>query len=280
MIKKVKKKKIALTIKTEAVITAKGPKDYMYMFFGPPGTGKTTFADNMGTTFFISTDRGTRFLKCIAEEVNCWEDFEDELIKLEKWKDKNGPLPYDYFCIDHIDDLADMGQQYVCNKLVIESLTDAGHGRGWDLYKRLLRTAINRIKRLELGVIFICHEDMKKIKIHGIETDRIMPMMQKSAWKIIVPLVDIVGYISLHSFKQKGKRVELVGMQTRASKNIYCKDRTNRILPDGQEVEILNKHNADKFLDTFTKGETSGKENKKEKVRKHKKVKKKVKKIR
>lgn len=266
---KTKKTKVSsISIRTEPRLVAKKPSDYMFLFFGPPGTGKSTLANNMGMTFFISTDRGTRFFEAIAEEVNCWEDFDKEVTKLEKWKKKNGALPYDYFAIDHIDDLTDMAQLYICNKLDVESLTDAGHGKGWDLYKRMLRQMINRVKRLDLGIIFICHEEMKNIKINGIETDRILPAMQKSAWKIIVPLVDIVGYVSLHSYQKKGKRVELVGMQTKASKNIYAKDRTNRNVPDDQLIELIEEDNATKFLATFTKGDVPTTTKKKKKKKK------------
>lgn len=234
-----------LTLPTKKTKPVIGLHDYITMYFGPPGVGKTTFVNGFGErVLFLSTDRGTRFLSALREECLNWVKFGSVLSVLEKGQSKN----YDFIVIDHVDDWASMAEAAVLKKLNVEALTDAGYGKGWSLLKKELKTFIRRLKALPCGIVFIAHERIEKIKVGGLDVDKIMPNMSKQAWNEIVPLCDLVGYCGMKPMKDNaGKRVERRVLITQPKQDLYAKDRTGRRKPEG-EYESLD---GAAFIRTF-----------------------------
>lgn len=221
-------------------------RNYISVFFGQPGIGKTTFVNDLGErVLFLSTDRGTRFLNAMRIECFKFEDFLAVLDALEKGQAKN----YDFVAVDHVDDWANMVEAYVLKKLGVEALTDAGYGKGWSVLKKEIVRFMNRIKALGLGIVFVAHEDIKKVKVRGLEIDKCQPLMSKQAWNAIIPLADIVGYCGSTPMKgPDGKRVEVRTLSTTPREDLYAKDRTRRKRPTGRDWEELNGR---KFVATF-----------------------------
>lgn len=221
-------------------------KDHIAIFYGPPGVGKTTFVNGLSaSTFFLSTDRGTRTMAAMRWECSEYGDFLKALDLMEK----PGAPKYEIVCVDHVDDLCMMAEHKVCSDLGIESLSDAGYGKGWKAYKDAIGEIIIRLKRLGSGLVFIAHESIKTVKANGLETDRIMPDMSKSAWKLLIPLADLVGHCGFKAFKdpKTGHRVEKRVLKTEPEESLYAKDRTRRKKPTAG-WELLE---SDKFLATF-----------------------------
>jgi len=245
--KKSFKKKTATpnSLPFEPTMEATNPKDYIMSFFGPPGVGKTTFVNGLGRVLFLSTDRGTRFIKARRVECLDWKGMNKALDDLEKLPDAS--KHYDYVCIDHVADWANMAESFVLTKLNVDALTDAGYGKGWSMLKKEIYRFMERIKRLNLGIIFIAHEVIKTVKVRGIEVNKTMPLMSKQAWDAIIPLCDLVGYVGMRPVKQGGKRVELRTLETQPRQDLYAKDRTRRQKP-AKEYELLT---PDKFIGTF-----------------------------
>ena len=111
----------------------------------------------------------------------------------------------------------------------------------------------------------ISHETIKTIRTKVVETERIMPDLPKSAWKILVPKCDLVGYCGFKMIKKNGKRKQVRIIRTSPLESIYAKDRTRRIKPE-EGYELLD---GKEFAQTFEERKT-----------KHGKKKKKVKKVR
>jgi hypothetical protein len=78
------------------------------------------------------------------------------------------------------------------------------------------------------------------------ETERTMPDLSKSAWKVIVPKCDLVGYCGFKVIKKGGKRQEIRILETIPREDLYVKDRTNRDF-EGTYEEL----NGKKFVATF-----------------------------
>lgn len=223
-------------------------KDNITMIYGPPGVGKTTFVNGLATrVLFLSTDRGTRNIEAMRIECLTWEKFERVLEALQTDKQK-----YDIICFDHVDDWAAMAEDATCEEMKIESLSDAGYGKAWRAYRKRMEGMIRDIMRLGVGIVFIAHEDIKTVKTNVMETQRIMPAMSKSAWKVIIPLADIVGYAGFRMMKIEGKedKREVRILQTQPSESVYAKDRTRRVKPPKGWEEL----NGKKFIATFTQG--------------------------
>lgn len=226
-------------------------EDYIHMFFGPPGIGKTTFVNNLDDNIlFLSTDRGTRFLEALAVECNKWNDFEKILIKLEK-QHKDKKMQYSAICIDHVADWAEMAEVAILEELEIKALTDAGYGKGWSMYKKLLNRYMQRLRALDLGLIFIAHEEIKTVKVRGVDVDKVMPKMSKQAWDALIPVCDLVGFCEMRRIKVKGEKraIQIRTLTTEPRDELYAKDRTDRTKPKGGKDYI--KLDGQAFMATF-----------------------------
>lgn len=266
--KKIKKKKIVrpqLILPTEKTVIAQRFQDYMTAVYGPPGVGKTKFMEDVTPrTFFISTDRGTRYMPALRLEANNWK----EVLRIIKALEKE-PSKYNLCVFDHTDDICLMAEDYICDALGIDALGDAGYAKGWRAYKKEIWGAIQRVQRLNMGVGFIFHETIKTIRTTVMETERTVPDLTKSSQKVIIPKCDLIGYCGFKRIRSGGKRKEVRIIRTVPTQSIYAKDRTTRRKPEEGEVEYLN---GKSFAETFTmKGVKHGK---KKKVLKKKRTKK------
>jgi len=235
---------------TSSTFIGREPKDYILMFYGPPGVGKTTFASRLGKVLFLSTDRGTRHLDAMRVECNTWGKFETTLKKVEALD--NPSAYYDFIAIDHLSDWHNMAEDYTCKKLGVDGLGEAGYGKGWKEYKRTMRGYVQRILAVGIGVILIAHEKTEIIKTRAIELNRTSPGLQKTAWDVIVPITDLIAYcgfrtVALKTPDGKKKRKEVRVLETVPREDLYLKDRTVRDKPE-EGYEPLN---ARKFLATF-----------------------------
>jgi len=227
--KKLKKSK-GITLPTEKTVTASKVKDYIQLFYGPPGVGKTTLAENLSErTFFISTDRGTRYMPAFRVEVNSCKDI---IGVIDALTSPSSPK-YDIVCLDHIDDILVMIEDQVCDDLGIESLSDAAWAKGWKAYKKYIWHILQTLLKLDVGIVFICHETIKTVRTRLLETERTMPDIGKSGWKVIVPKCDLVGYCGFKTVRMKGgEKAEIRIVETVPREDLYAKDRTTRIKPE------------------------------------------------
>lgn len=246
----------SVMLPTKKLPPARKIAEYIVMIFGPPGIGKTTWLIDVDPDVLIlSTDRGSRYLTRYAIEIHNWREFREAIKKLEG-SQKLQRL-YGNIAIDHVDDLYEMCEDYVCSKLGIESLSDAGWGKGWKLVRREFRTALQRILRMGKGVLVVAHETVKKVKFHGLEVDKTMPDLTKTAWKIVVPTCDVVAYAGYRRVRKGKRRIEERILITEPREDLYAKDRTGRcpttIRLDGSE-----------FITAFNeKGKRNGKTSRK-----------------
>lgn len=260
MKKKAKKKKgkkarakFEVVLPAEKTIMAKLVFDYIFLFYGPPGVGKTTMADGLSeSTLFISTDRGTRYRPALRLEVHNWGELIAVIKKLEKGKE-TWPVKYKIIALDHIDDICVMAEDQACEALGIEALGDAGYAKGWRLYKKNIWGIIQRLLRLDVGIVLISHETIKTIRTTVMETERTMPDLAKSAWKVLVPKCDLVGYCGFRRVRTKGgKSKEVRVLTTRPRESLYAKDRTTRRKPE----EGWEPLRGELFAETFVEGVT------------------------
>lgn len=238
----VKPKEYVPLLPTERSAPANKVTDFICCVYGQPGVGKTTFVNDFDEkVLFLSTDRGTRFLSSYTVECLKWETMIKAVTELEKNSSRFGII-----AIDHVDDWATMAETFILKKLNVEALTDAGYGKGWDLYKKELRKMVARLKLLCTGIVFIAHEEYKTVKVQGLDVDQCRPKMSKQAWDVIIPLCDLVAYCGIETRKKEGKRIDVRTVTTTPRKDLYTKDRTKR-----KRVEGSERLDGRSFVETF-----------------------------
>jgi hypothetical protein len=242
-----------IDIPDDPEIIAQRLVDYIFCFFGQPGIGKTTFVLEVfgkKKTLFISTDHGTRDMKCRRVECNTWKRVRAVFKKLEK-KNRN----VEVMVFDHVDDFANMIEEYVCEFYTLKDKKDTyttidsiPHGRGWAMLKKELNSLVHRTLALGVCPVFIAHEDIKTVRTGGRERDKIMPSMTKQMQKVVLPIANIVGQITKKKVKVKGGKLkDRRVLVTEPREDLYVKDRTLRNKPD-HGWELLD---AEAFKATF-----------------------------
>jgi len=234
-----------LKLPTEPTKSKSTFKGCLCLFYGAPGVGKTTFVNNLTAkkVLFISTDRGTRYLETMRVECNSWKKLQQILTALKK-----DHKTYDFICLDHVDDICNLAESNVCEEMNIEALGDADWGKGWKLYESKIRKLVQDLLSLSLGVVFISHEVTRTNRSRTLELEVTMPALSKAAGKVIIPMCEIVGYISVRVMRNAEKqKVNRHVLQTQPKEELYCKDRTDR-RKNSKDYELLN---AEEFLKTF-----------------------------
>jgi len=264
--KKAKARSPKIILPTVKTVMAQSVYGYIHMYYGPPGIGKTSFVDGLSdSTFFISTDRGTRFLPALRLEVFNWKDL---LAVIKACEQQGVEDKYKMICLDHVDDICTMAEDFTCDYFDVEGLSDVGFNKGWRMYKNSIWGIMQRILALNVGLVLITHETIRPVKTRVIETHRTMPDLTKSAWKVLVPKCDLVGYCGFKTVRKGGKKRKTSTRILRTSplESIYAKDRTRREKPE----EGWEPLDGELFAETFeVKGVTR---NAKKKVKKSKKA--------
>ncbi len=231
-------KPIAPKLPTEKTYASEDSKDHIMLFYGPPGVGKTTFVNEMQPrVLFLTTDRGT--INQFALRWVC-KGFEDFKAALELLLKPNAAAIYDMVCIDHIDDFFSMAEMYVCDTLNITSLGDASHGKGWKRYKDEVKAIMVGLISLDLGLVFIAHEQIKTIRTRAIDTERTKPEKGKIRCNLVIPIAGIVRYCSVQLMKKGGKAVNTHVLEIYPREDLYVKDRTRRKKPTRGSFELLD----------------------------------------
>ena len=128
---------------------------YLWMIYGPPKIGKTTWANGWPMALFLATEPGTAAMEAADIRIETWTDFRNVVTELKKGKGKHR---WQTLVIDTIDNLYEFLADDVCTANGWADLGDGGYGKGYKLARRKLTNAISAIRGLGMAVIFVSHE--------------------------------------------------------------------------------------------------------------------------
>ena len=168
---------------------------YITFVYGPPKTGKTTFATKMPGALLLAFEKGYNALPgVIAQDVTSWGEMKQIYRELKKDEVK---AVYKTIIIDTVDIAADLCQKYICSQLGIDQMGEGGWGtNSWPRYKKEFEEVFRGLTMMGYAVVFISHATSNTPKDAngkdlGQETK---PSIQSSALKIIENMTDIYGY--------------------------------------------------------------------------------------
>lgn len=197
----------------------------VWLLYGPPGIGKSTFVADIEDTLFLTTEQAHRHLSIYNRPILDWQDF-----KLNVIKELRGPegRRFKKIGIDTITNLYMMCQNYVCDKHGLEHPGDEGYGKGYDYVKNEFWEHIYKLSVMEKGLFLICHHKEKEIKGRGIKYTKFVPKLPAPCMDVLAPLVDIIAYAGFDPDPNgNGRRRVLI---TEPREELEAKFRTERAL--------------------------------------------------
>ncbi len=210
------------------------------LLHGAPGSGKTTFGANIPHHYFMRCQEGTAFLKHRGDSVNSWEMY---LARLDQFEallvDPANVADYRTFVIDTVDDLFRLCTDYCARVHGFDHVSDLEFAKGYDMVRNEFHLGIARLCSLpvlsqrKINVVFLCQSEDREVTVlkgtgkyrTKIKLNIQQSTLPKTGKKVIIPLVDIIGYI--RESGQPDKRIiEFEGNET-----LEAKDRTQGKLP-------------------------------------------------
>ena len=172
--------------------------EYTKLFFGPPGSGKTSTAAASGDdTLMLLFEDGTSGLSVYSvnmiQEARMqgklpWEIFLDTLDELLETEHN-----FNEVVIDTADRAYDACMEYTCKTEGFDHPSDEGYGSGWNKLNNNFQHPYRELQMSELGMTIISHAKFKEIEnIMGKKHDKIVPSVGGSSGQWLVDEADIV----------------------------------------------------------------------------------------
>jgi len=201
------------------------PEDQTILIYGAAKIGKSTFASNADNPLFLATESGLNSLEVNQVKIDSWTKFLKVCGEIAK-----GSHKFKTIVIDTIDNLHMLCAQHILEKHNVEHEGDLGHGKGWSFVKKELMRALTKLTLLPYGLILISHDQSKTMNSRTGEYCKIIPTLQDSISKVILPICDIILHADIKETQDKtGKLVETRIIKTESSKYYDAGDRTGKL---------------------------------------------------
>ena len=204
---------------------------YITFVYGPPKTGKTTFAVKMPGALLLAFEKGYNALPgVIAQDVTSWGEMKQIYRELKKEEVK---AVYKTIIIDTVDIAADLCQKYICSQLGISEMGEGGWGtNSWPKYKKEFEEVFRGLTMMGYAVVFISHATSNTPKdANGKELGQeTKPSIQSSALKIIENMTDIYGY-AFATLEEDGSTKMKLMLRSPAGSGISCGSRFKNMAP-------------------------------------------------
>ncbi len=214
------------------------------LLYGPPGIGKSSFCSGLDGSVFFDTEGGLKYLKVRRQRIDSWKAFVLAIARLEekgtiRCDDGKSTTPR-HVIIDTADLLQSFCLEMCSRKYGFDHPGDAEFGKGWDILKGEFQRPIARLNTLK-PMILISHSKAVDERGRGmVKTSKIVPTLPGTARKVIVPMVDVIGYAGFEVGEAIGQERALI---FRPTEDLEAKDRTG-CLP---AVMPLDPRELDKY---------------------------------
>lgn len=140
-----------------------------FLFYGPPGTRKTSVAARFPRPVFGQTEDGTKFISGVkGVRLKVWNDVLEFVRQLRRPEVK---AMYDTVVFDRADTIYNYCYDYVLKQLNVTSPSEIAYGNGWKAIEREWIKAMNKVEAEGYGIIFITHDkDIMNQKLEYVGT--------------------------------------------------------------------------------------------------------------
>lgn len=165
------------------------------LVYGKNKVGKTTFCTKeLPKPLLCAFEKGYNAIPGIkAIDITKWTQFKQVVKQLDSPAAKE---MYNTIIIDTVDIMASLCESFVCQQAGVSSLSDVAFGKLYGEYSREMTNVLRKITMMGYGLAFIAQEDIKIVKDDkGEEIEKLQPMLDKRALKIVNAIVDFILYI-------------------------------------------------------------------------------------
>jgi len=184
-----------------------------WMVFGPPKIGKSKFASGWPDSIFLCTSK--KEIARIETPFILVNTHKKLVAAVDYLIENRKNLDHQVIVFDFVDAMYTNCDEYICKKLKIEHVSEAGYGKGVGMVDKEFGKVINKMIGSGYGCIFISHLQIKEVQtMQGTVTKRTTSLPDR-ARKIIIPLVSVIGYIDFETIKVKDKETGKVTFKKR-----------------------------------------------------------------
>ena len=225
----------AVQIPTERHQPHRTMSSYLWMIYGAPKIGKTTWANGWPMALFLATEPGTAAMEAADIQVTSWTDFRNIVVELKKSKEKHR---WKTLVIDTVDNLYEFLVDDVCRANGWDDLGDGGYGKGYKLARRKLTNAISAVRGLGMAVIFVSHERREiEVDEQGKRSGEVLvtSALPGSARKVLHGVVD---FIFRAEMDEEGNRLIRTAPHRNGKIQIECGSRGELGRPMPELIEL------------------------------------------
>jgi hypothetical protein len=194
-----------MEIETVTPEPSKFPVNRLWLIYGAPKTGKTTFANTWDKPLFFDLENGTNDIECVRVRPKTLKEFQDNL--------KDPELEnYNTIIIDSIDLVFNFLERLVIGRLNKQLKTNYSfigqfpNGLGWSSVRNAMKSWIFEfivpITQSDKNVLFIAHEKSEIVKREGKEDKtRYGINIPGQTAGVITSLSDVVGRVHIKGGK-------------------------------------------------------------------------------
>ena len=176
--------------KLEGNVVTSSMHDKIWLFYGPPGTWKTTVATgNPERTLLIAYEIGYKFIPGVkAINATNWHALKDVIRQLQ---DEEVKEMYDTIVIDTIGLAYKSCMNFIMAKKGVSEIGEIPYGQGYSMTKNEFEKTINLIPQLGYGLILIAHSDELNDEKNGIS---VKVDIDKRPSSVIKGMADFILY--------------------------------------------------------------------------------------
>lgn len=142
----------------EGNVVTSSMHDKIWLFYGPPGTWKTTVATgNKDRTLLGAYEIGYKFIPGVkAVNLTNWHGLKDLIRQLDNPAARE---MYDTFALDTVGLAYKACMAYICAKKGVSEIGEIPYGQGYALAKNEFEKTLSMIPQMGYGLIMIAHSD-------------------------------------------------------------------------------------------------------------------------